>query len=216
MERDNPKPRKRFSSDSSDLSANASSSRAGFMASLLGRRSLSLSIDDDHPIDLLGNENGNELKQEVEGIRNRTRTLSLGAENVDGDTASDETNPDKEKRQSRTLSISSLIFGDNNRNQKPSEINNDVFASSTTENSSFQETSIPEREISQTDHLNKRLLSSLLTRMNSFATNFIDPNGTGETVGQVYTDDVMMDRILRRVDSSSSPTSNSGSNNISE
>ena len=211
MERDNPKPRKRFSSDSSDVSVNASGSRAGFMASLLGRRSLSLSIDDDHPIDLLGNENGDEIKQEVEGIRNRTRTLSLGGENVDGDT-SDETTPDQERRRSRTMSISSLIFGDNNRSQKPSEINNDVFASSTTENSNFQQAS--EREVSQTDHLNKRLLSSLLTRMNSFATNFIDPNGTGETVGQVYTDDVMMDRILRRVDSS--PTSNNNGSSSNE
>ena len=211
MERDNPKPRKRFSSDSSDVSVNASGNRAGFMASLLGRRSLSLSIDDDHPIDLLGNENGDEIKQEVEGIRNRTRTLSLGGENVDGDT-SDETTPDQERRRSRTMSISSLIFGDNNRSQKPSEINNDVFASSTTENSNFQQAS--EREVSQTDHLNKRLLSSLLTRMNSFATNFIDPNGTGETVGQVYTDDVMMDRILRRVDSS--PTSNNSGSSGNE
>lgn len=211
MERNNPKPRKRFSSDSSDVSVNASGSRAGFMASLLGRRSLSLSIDDDHPIDLLGNENGDEIKQEVEGIRNRTRTLSLGGENVDGDT-SDETTPDQERRRSRTMSISSLIFGDNNRSQKPSEINNDVFASSTTENSNFQQAS--EREVSQTDHLNKRLLSSLLTRMNSFATNFIDPNGTGETVGQVYTDDVMMDRILRRVDSS--PTSNNNGSSSNE
>ena len=110
------------------------------------------------------------------------------------------------------MSISSLIFGDNNRSQKPSEINNDVFASSTTENSNFQQAS--EREVSQTDHLNKRLLSSLLTRMNSFATNFIDPNGTGETVGQVYTDDVMMDRILRRVDSS--PTSNNNGSSSNE
>ena len=210
MERNNPKPRKRFSSDSSDVSVNASGSRAGFMASLLGRRSLSLSIDDDHPIDLLGNENGDEIKQEVEGIRNRTRTLSLGGENVDGDT-SDETTPDQERRRSRTMSISSLIFGDNNRSQKPSEINNDVFASSTTENSNFQQAS--EREVSQTDHLNKRLLSSLLTRMNSFATNFIDPNGTGETVGQVYTDDVMMDRILRRVDSSPTSNNNGSSSN---
>ena len=108
MERNNPKPRKRFSSDSSDVSVNASGSRAGFMASLLGRRSLSLSIDDDHPIDLLGNENGDEIKQEVEGIRNRTRTLSLGGENVDGDT-SDETTPDQERRRSRTMSILSLI-----------------------------------------------------------------------------------------------------------
>ena len=208
MERENPKPRKRFSSDSSDLSANASGSGAGFMASLLGRRSLSLSIDDDHPIDILGNENSEEHTKEVERIRNRTRTLSLGAEAVDGE---DETSPDQEKRRSRTMSISSLIFGDNNRSQKPSEINNDVFASSATENPNFQQATSSEREISQTDHLNKRLLSSLLTRMNSFATNFIDPNGTGETVGQVYTDDVMMDRILRRVDSNP-PSSNSGSN----
>jgi len=57
------------------------------------------------------------------------------------------------------------------------------------------------REASQTDHINKRLLTSFLTRINSMATNFIDPSGTGENVGQVYTDDVMMDRILRRVDS---------------
>ena len=195
-----PKPRKRYSSDSSDLSANASSSRVGFMASLLGRRSLSLSIDDDRSIDLQDENEDDDLK-----LRNRTRTLSLGAENVDGDTG-DETN--QEKRRSRTLS--SLIFGERSL-IKPSETNNDVFVSST-ENSNFQETS-SEREITQNDHLNKRLLNSLLTRMNSFATNFIDPNGTGEAVGQVYTDDVMMDRILRRVDSNPAPTSNLSQNN---
>lgn len=208
MDDGKPNPRKRYSSDSSDLSGNAagSSRTTGFMASFLGRRSLSLSIDDDHPIDLRG-ENGEILNASVEGIRNRTRTMSLG-ESVDGDTG-DDTNQDQEnKRRSRTLSFSSMIFGD--RSQKPSEINNEVF-SSQNENTNLEETS-SQREISQNDHLNKRLLSSLLTRMNSFATNFIDPNGTGEAVGQVYTDDVMMDRILRRVDSNP-PSNNIPQNN---
>lgn len=56
-------------------------------------------------------------------------------------------------------------------------------------------------EITQNDHLNKKLLTSFLARINGVAEKIIDPSGKGETLGKVYTDDVMMDRILRRVDS---------------
>ena len=58
-------------------------------------------------------------------------------------------------------------------------------------------------EITQNDHLNKKLLTSFLARINGVAEKIIDPSGKGETLGKVYTDDVMMDRILRRVDSNS-------------
>lgn len=56
-------------------------------------------------------------------------------------------------------------------------------------------------EITQNDHLNKKLLTTFLARINGVAEKIIDPSGKGETLGKVYTDDVMMDRILRRVDS---------------
>ena len=56
-------------------------------------------------------------------------------------------------------------------------------------------------EITQNDHLNKKLLTAFLARINGVAEKIIDPSGKGETLGKVYTDDVMMDRILRRVDS---------------
>ena len=164
--------------------------RGSFMASLLGR-SLSLS-DDYYQIQ----DPSNEPQLETEIIPKRIRSLSVGSDTIDGDTADETGASNQTKRRSAT--ISSVLFGGNQFGD-----NNDVFSSN--EPPLTSDIQGPARETSQNDHINKRLLSSFLTRINSMATNIMDPNGTGETVGQVYTDDVMMDRILRRVNSNPQP-----------
>uniref|UniRef100_A0A7M5UML0 Uncharacterized protein n=1 Tax=Clytia hemisphaerica TaxID=252671 RepID=A0A7M5UML0_9CNID len=163
--------------------------RGSFMASLLGR-SLSLS-DDYYQIQ----DPSSEPKSETEIMQSRIRSLSVGSDTIDGDT-SDENGTSSNQTKRRSATISSVLFGGNQFGD-----NNDVFSSN--EPPLPSDIPGPARETSQTDHINKRLLSSFLTRINSMATNIMDPNGTGDTVGQVYTDDVMMDRILRRVDSNS-------------
>lgn len=59
------------------------------------------------------------------------------------------------------------------------------------------------RETSQTDHINKRLLESFLTRINNVAATFISgtDNPSVQSAPGVYTDDALMDHILRRVES---------------
>jgi hypothetical protein len=180
-------------------STQAGGRRTSFIASLIGR---SISMSDDY---YQVPENKSELDNNIPSSENkmstlqsRTRSLSLGSDHLDGNSeSSDESAFVHRRSQHSATAMPSTLFGINNK-ELPSaaESSNDVFMAS--EKSS--EISTP-RETSQTDHINKRLLTSFLTRINSMATNFIDPSGTGENVGQVYTDDVMMDRILRRVDS---------------
>ena len=59
------------------------------------------------------------------------------------------------------------------------------------------------RETSQTDHINKRLLESFLTRINNVAATFISgaDNHSVQSAPGVFTDDALMDHILRRVES---------------
>ena len=72
-----------------------------------------------------------------------------------------------------------------------------------------KETVNPEREVSQTDHLNKWLLQSFLGRMNSNPTAGNQPvndtecaNTETNDYGTIYTDDLLIDQICRRLESS--------------
>jgi len=61
-----------------------------------------------------------------------------------------------------------------------------------------QDNSPVTRAVSQTDYLNRRLLDSFLSRINSMSSAIVDPTSEGNR--EVYTDDLLMDRILHRVE----------------
>lgn len=139
-------------------------------------------FDDDDALTIHGND--------VNRLHHRTTT-----DTTDGNSSSF-ANPQRQ----RSLSLSGLLLGQHNLPDVSTGINAStvIEAAATEDNNSDNSQS---RETTQTDHLNKKLLDSFLTRINSMASNIFDPTGTGDTSGQVYTDDVMMDRILRRIDS---------------
>ena len=76
-----------------------------------------------------------------------------------------------------------------NQQSEPSDLTHGI---------SFSESS---RGVTQTDHLNKRLLDSFLSRINSISSAIVDPTGENDGANEVYTDDLLMDRILHRVES---------------
>lgn len=126
-------------------------------------------------------------------------------------TAADTTNNCIKSNRPRTFSsllsgvqrrATSLIFSDNvtrkyEENLMSSSLQNigseckkrDSLDDFSNDNESSQNFGYPvNRDVSQIDHLNKRLLDSFLSRINS-----ISP--------EAYTDDLLMDRILHRVES---------------
>jgi len=54
---------------------------------------------------------------------------------------------------------------------------------------------VSEQSVTQTDQMNKRLLDSFLSRINTLSSTLISRNDDGV----IYTDDLLMDRILHRV-----------------
>lgn len=152
--------------------------RESFIASLLGR---SLSLSDDHY--LHGEEPSSENPNPV--TRTRSRSLSVGDESTDDIDGIDVNSEKIKSRRGRSATLSLLgehsVTAENNKVFMSPSSNNVV---SNNESAASTEAYVSSREISQTDHLNKRLLSSFLTRINSMATNFMDPSGSGENTGR--------------------------------
>lgn len=213
--------------DEENIASTSSSGprRSSLLFSLIGR-SLSVPANDD------ANAKEHQLNQEgasepifqtadrsaQDGNIKKLRSKSLSTGTADGNSDSAEL-PDYRPRtlssvllgtKNLTMDDGKVVFSQDGNDDAPDnskKMEDNVFAPNNLNSTDIIASSQP-REISQTDHLNRKLLGSFLNRINSMASSFIDPSGTGQTLGQVYTDDVMMDRIIRRVESDSNENIN--------
>lgn len=197
--------------------------RGSFLSSLLGR-SLSIPYDSNDTISSVTGEreceiaSNNDNADGKQAALRKLRSKSLSSSDEDSNPAG---NDNTSKPEYRPRTLSSVLLGTKKLSMDDGKVllsqvdgaggditggdkmetNDDVFPQNSPLSNSAS--SDAPREISQTDHLNRKLLGSFLERINSMATSFIDPSGNGQTLGQVYTNDVMMDRIIRRVESDS-------------
>jgi len=193
---------------------------SSFLSSIFGRSiSISESTTTDYPPEFVVGQTGgrqrgyseSSLEDFDDDIRSPDLLRQRSTTTTDGSAIS------ADRPRPRSLTLSAMLLG----SRTPESLSNptspitvtDPTHSLTDQNnqtndsgvSVSQVNSTASRETSQTDHLNKKLLNSFLTRINSVAATIIDPSGSGEGIGQVYTDDVMMDRILRRVEGDKKP-----------
>ena len=108
-------------------------------------------------------------------------------------------------RSNQAISATSVGASQSSTSQEASELqaesSNDrgISAVDNDSNSSLQPSLLLSENVSQNDHINSRLLGAFLSRINNVAASLVDPTGKGDT-GLVYTDDPVMDRILKRTE----------------